>query len=180
MPELNDPFAKTTCAKCGLPVETTGFNVVFTKTGPVFGRNANPKWQHNINNFTKEEIDKATAADADHDGVPADGRSHEDDAGRLEHNINMEQFKENLALSKQFAGVFDPELHKKCVNCGTTIMKDTPEDQMGMCTNCADDFYSGKDYIKIDPSSIDKPYKCGVCGKWSATLEENMDHRCFE
>lgn len=181
MAELNDPFARTTCAKCGLPVETSGFNVVLTKTGPVFGRNASPRWEHNIVNFTRSEIDAATAADADHEGVPADGRSHEDDAQRLEHNVNMEQFKEHLALSKQFAGVFDPELHNKCANCGTIISKDQPEDHLGMCTNCADAFYSGKaDIIKMNLSNNNDLYKCRVCGKRSATAEENMNHTCFE
>jgi hypothetical protein len=140
----SDPFKATTCAKCGLPIGTTGFNVIYRNSGPLFGRNADPKWQHQVNEFTQEEVDKANASDKDHEGIPSDGRSHEDDAQRLEHEVNMDEFKTNLGLSKQFSGVFDPELHNKCTNCGTIIPKDQPEDHLGMCKNCANGFYGGE------------------------------------
>ena len=162
----SDPFKPTSCAKCGLPVQTTGFNVVFTKNGPVFGRNAEPKWEHAVED---EDTDVDINADKDHEGIPSDGRSHEDDAQRLEHDNSMEQFSDNLNLSKQFMGVVDPKTQIECNSCGRVVLRDSSSN--GKCSRCADSSRG---------SRSSTGYTCGVCGKWSSTSDENMNHRCFE
>jgi DNA-directed RNA polymerase subunit RPC12/RpoP len=75
-----------------------------------------------------------------------------------------------------------PETFTPCDRCGTSIPTDVHKEEMGMCVDCSHKYYN-HEFDEEDHSMASAPsdmYKCGVCGKNSATSEENMNHECFK
>lgn len=75
-----------------------------------------------------------------------------------------------------------PQTFTPCDRCGTPIPTDIHKEELGMCVDCSHKYFDGEfdeeDHSHAVPNH--DMYKCGVCGKNSATAEENMNHRCFE
>ena len=72
------------------------------------------------------------------------------------------------------------DIPENCRSCGVEIPNDLPEDHLGMCKDCAEDFYENMGKFPEQDEDEVGGYNCRVCGRWSATLDENMNHRCFE
>lgn len=110
---MSSPFDDPTlthglCKECGIPVRTSSVNVYFDKLKkPIYGRTAGPhNWEHYIpDNAAGSAIlayHQANKTDINHPAEPDDGRSHEQDAERIEREGNLKYMEEGFKLSKQF------------------------------------------------------------------------------
>jgi hypothetical protein len=74
-----------------------------------------------------------------------------------------------------------PETFTPCDRCGTSIPTDVHKEELGMCVDCSNKYYNHEfdNEHDIEHPDIDL-YTCGVCGKHSASSEENMNHECFK
>jgi len=127
------------------------------------------KDQHCIVGFC-DNCDKMVSHDY---GTLTDNHNNEFFDGKPQDTVLAQQFRDII----HFGGASDAldSVPKKCESCGIEVPKDLPEDHLGMCEDCAYKFY-----YPSDNEEEENGYRCRVCGKWSETDEENMNHTCFE
>lgn len=103
---LEDPtFVQGTCKHCGVPVESSSYNVIFNKYGaPLHGRNAAPhRWDHVR---PKDDVDfellQMNMPDLNHEPEPSDNRTHDQDAERQARENELNHVENVAKFSRQF------------------------------------------------------------------------------
>lgn len=103
---LEDPsMVQGRCKTCGVPVQSSSYNVYFDKYGaPVHGRNVGPHvWEHvRPKSDADYELLKMNMPNFNHEAHPADNRSHDEDAERMARDNDLEHMENMVKFSRQF------------------------------------------------------------------------------